>query len=100
MDEPRRIDRFRTQLRQLLPELSNRFDVESLSLFGSYVRNENRADSDLDILVSFRETPGLLRYIELENYLSDLLGVRVDLVHKDSLKPEIGKRVLTEAIAI
>ena len=52
--------------------------------------------SDLDLLVRFHRTPGLIRFIELENYLSDLLGVRVDLVMAEALKPNIGQRVLAE----
>ncbi len=83
-----------------LPFLANRYGVASLGLFGSYVRHENQPDSDLDILVRFAETPSLLRFIELENYLSDLLGIKVDLVMPDTLKPQIGKKVLKEVIPI
>lgn len=87
-------------LRQHLPTLAERYSVATLGLFGSYVRHENRPDSDLDILVTFTETPSLLRLIELENHLSDLLGLKVDLVMRDALKPEIGKRILREVVPI
>jgi predicted nucleotidyltransferase len=87
-------------LHEQLPALANRYGVASLALFGSYVRHENRPDSDLDILVSFANTPSLLRFIELENYLSDLLGVKVDLVMPDTLKPQIGKKILQEVVPI
>jgi hypothetical protein len=60
------------------------------------VRHKQRADSDLDVLVTFRETPGLLQFVDLEDTLSDLLGVPVDLVVKDALKPRIGDRVRRE----
>lgn len=83
-----------------MPFLREQYSVESLSLFGSFVRGEQRPDSDLDILVTFSEVPGLLRFIELENHLSDFLGRRVDLVLRDALKPEIGRRVLAEAVPI
>lgn len=83
-----------------MPELAHRYQVESLGVFGSYVRQEQSPESDLDLLVTFHETPGLLRYIELENYLSDLLGVKVDLVMKDALKPHIGKRILEEVMMV
>ncbi|KXS40171.1 MAG: DNA polymerase beta domain protein region, partial [Methanohalophilus sp. T328-1] len=46
------------------------------------------------------ETPGLLEFIELENYLSDTLGIKVDLVHKKALKPNIGKNILNEATPV
>ena len=87
-------------LRQQLPLLSERYRVESLGVFGSYVHREQRPDSDLDVLVTFHETPSLLKFIELENYLSDVLGVKIDLVMKDALKPHIGQHILNEAIAV
>lgn len=87
-------------LRQQIPMLAERYSVEKLEVFGSYVRSEQKKDSDLDILITFKEVPSLLTYIAIENYLSDLLGVRVDLVMKDSLKPKIGRRILREAIPV
>jgi len=87
-------------LRQQIPMLTERYSVEKLEVFGSYVRSEQKKDSDLDILVTFKEVPGLLTYIAIENYLSDLLGIKVDLVMKDSLKPKIGERILREAILV
>jgi hypothetical protein len=83
-------------LRQQLPLLEERYGVETLEVFGSYVRAEQKIDSDLDLLVTFREAPSLLTFIAIENYLSDTLGVKVDLVMKDSLKPAIGKAILAE----
>ena len=87
-------------LRETLPFLRERYKVDSIGIFGSFVRNEQREESDLDLLVSFRKPPSLLQFIELENYLSDLLGVRVDLVMKDTLKSRIGKRILREVIPL
>lgn len=87
-------------LRQQLPMLVERYHVDTLEIFGSYVRSEQKKDSDLDILVTFKEDPSLLTYIAIENYLSDLLGIKVDLVMKDSLKPRIGQQVLREAIPV
>jgi predicted nucleotidyltransferase len=87
-------------LRGELPVLAQRYGVESMAIFGSYVRSQQRADSDLDILVTFHRAPTLLRFIELENHLSDLLGVKVDLAMRDSLKPAIGRRVLSEAVPV
>ena len=81
-------------------DLIKRYGISKIGVFGSYIRNEAREDSDLDILVEFkRDTDiGLLKFVELENYLSDLLGVRVDLVEKSGLKPRIGKHILKEVI--
>ena len=94
------IERFQSQLRQELPSLAARHHVASLGLFGSYLHGTQRSDSDLDVLVSFTEIPSLFRLIELENYLSDLLGVKVDLVLRDALKPHIGERVLREVMPV
>ena len=94
------LDSILKSLRQQLPTLAERYGVESLEVFGSYVRAEQQADSDLDLLVTFREAPTLLTFIVIENYLSDELGVKVDLVMKDSLKPAIGKVILDEAMPV
>ena len=87
-------------LHRQLPLLSERYRVRSLAVFGSYTRHEQRPDSDLDLLVTFDELPSLLKFIELENYLSDALGVQVDLVMKDALKPAIGKHILREVVQV
>lgn len=89
-----------TKLRSSLPDLAARFRVHALGVFGSYVRHEEDPDSDLDILVTFDEVPSLLTFLALENYLTDLLGVRVDLVMEDALKPQIGRRILAEVIPV
>ena len=60
----------------------------------------NLPGSDLDLLVSFDDTPGLLKFIEMENYISDLLGVKVDLVMREALKPGIDERILKEVALI
>lgn len=88
------------KLRQNLPEIAQRFHVKSLSLFGSYVRGQQRKRSDLDILVEFSEPPSFFEFLALERYLSELLGVKVDLVMKDALKPTIGRHILAEAVSV
>lgn len=88
------------ELRKLLPYITQKYDVDSIELFGSFVRNQQDKNSDLDVLVTFSKVPSLLKFIELKNYLSDELQVNVDLVMRDSLKPRIGKNILSEAIAV
>ncbi|AFY90771.1 MAG: hypothetical protein CLLPBCKN_008365 [Chroococcidiopsis cubana SAG 39.79] len=78
--------------------LQERYKVRELGVFGSYVRQEQTETSDVDVLVEFFETPSLLKFVNLENYLSDNLGVKVDLVHKAGLKPRIGERILAEVV--
>ena len=66
------------------------------------MRGEEGKESDLDILVDFEEKASLslLDFIRLENYLSEVLGVKVDLVEREALKPGIGKHILGELIEI
>jgi predicted nucleotidyltransferase len=78
--------------------LRERYKVRELGIFGSYVRREQTETSDVDVLVEFSETPSLLKFVNLENYLSDNLGVKVDLVHKAGLKPRVGARILAEVV--
>lgn len=94
------VDRYLRTLRQHLPELAEKYHVRSLEVFGSYVRNEQTPESDLDVLVTFERAPGLFEFIELRDRLSDVLGVKVDLVMKKALKPRLEKRILHEAIAV
>lgn len=87
-------------LRELLPDLQRSFGVRSLGVFGSYVRGQQRRRSDIDILVDFDREPTLFAFIRLENHLSSALGLKVDLVMKDALKPAIGRHVLQELIPV
>ncbi len=91
-------DRLVDRLRQVLPELKQRYGIAQLGVFGSYVRGEQTPSSDLDLLIEFDPDRrfGLLSFCELENQLSDRLGVKVDLVMKSGLKPRIGERILAE----
>jgi Predicted nucleotidyltransferases len=96
----RKLQQYRDILRRELPKLRTRFHVRYLGLFGSYVRGNPRRGSDLDVLVEFAEEPSLFRFIELEDHLSSLLSVKVDLVMKETLKPRIGERILSEVVGL
>lgn len=87
-------------LRQEIPRLRQDYAVRSLALFGSYVRGEQRRGSDLDVLVEFSEIPGMLRFLDLERDISHLVGIPVDLVQKEALKPAIGRRIEKEVLPI
>ena len=88
------------KLREELPRLRSKYHVAELEIFGSFVRNEKRANSNLDILVSFSKAPSLFKFIELEDYLSALFGIKVDFVMRSSLKPNIVQKILAEARSI
>ena len=96
MPRARPVEDLTAILRAELPRLREQYGVKSLGLFGSYVRGNQERGSDLDILVEFHEAPTLLGFVGLEEHLSDLLAVKVDLVMKTALKPRIGRRILSE----
>ncbi|HOG44273.1 MAG TPA: nucleotidyltransferase family protein [bacterium] len=74
--------------------------IKSIYLFGSYARNEQTDKSDVDLIVEFDVVPSLFEFIRVQRELSNLLGIKVDLVIKDSLKPRVAKTALKEALAI
>jgi len=81
-------------------ELEQNFYVSKIGIFGSYIYNQQTSDSDVDILIEFKKTPGMFSFIRLENYLSGLLKVKVDLTTKEALKKHIGKKILSEVIYV
>jgi uncharacterized protein len=87
-------------LRRHLPDLARHYHIKSLGVFGSYIRNEQTTESDLDVLVEFDQLPGLLTYVEIQEMLSHLTGVSVDLVHRPDLKPHIGEGILKEVVVV
>ncbi len=78
------------------PEMQALFGVERVGLFGSYVREQQKKKSDIDILVSFSRDVDLFDFIDLREYLENRLHKKVDLVMESALKPAIGKRILSE----
>ena len=88
-------------LRKHKKELKERYKVKSIAIFGSYARSEQKETSDIDILIDYYEPISLLKLIELENYLSDLLGIKVDLITKNSIhNPYVKKSIEEDLIYI
>ncbi|HBO97050.1 MAG TPA: nucleotidyltransferase [Candidatus Omnitrophica bacterium] len=83
-------------IRKNRKELEATYNLKKIGIFGSYVRGKQKKDSDVDILVEVKRPMGFVKFIGLENYLSKLLGIKVDLVTKKALKPYIGQRILRE----
>ena len=83
-------------LKSNLESLKKDYNLNSVGIFGSYLRGEQKSNSDLDILVDFKKPISLIKFIRLENDLSRIIGIKVDLVMKNALKPAIGKRILEE----
>jgi predicted nucleotidyltransferase len=95
-----------TEIKQILqaqkPYLAEKYGVTEIGVFGSYVRGEQRPDSDLDILIELTDPPriSLMGLVNLENYLSDLLSLKVDVSIKQNLKRRIGRRILQEVVPV
>jgi len=88
------------KINKIKPVLVSKFHVSHLSIFGSYARGIVKKSSDLDILVSFSEIPSLFQFIDLKNYLTDSLGIEVDLVIREDLKPMLSVSILNEKVDI
>lgn len=88
------------KLKQNRLELIDHYGVESLLLFGSVARDESRPDSDVDLLVGFKEPIGLFQFIDLQQRLEAILNCKVDLGTKRSLKDQLKEQVMQEAILV
>ena len=86
-------------LKQLKPSLAEKFKVKEIGIFGSYVRGEESGRSDVDILVEFSE-PISWEFIDLKDFLEEILGLRVDLVTTGALKPRMRDKVLQEVVYV
>jgi hypothetical protein len=94
------LDKIKKILKQNKQDLRRDFKVKVLGIFGSYVRGEQKKNSDVDILIDFSQTPGLFDYMKVENRLSDILHKKVDLVMKGALKPSIEKNIMREVVYV
>lgn len=77
--------------------LDEKFKVKEIGVFGSYARGEKSEESDVDILVEFYETIGW-EFIDLKEFLEELLGKKVDLVTVKALKPQLREEILKDVI--
>jgi len=96
------IDEIKEILEEHKEEVSRKYKVREIGIFGSFVRGEQKKRSDIDILVEFdqRNIPGLLTFIEMERYLEKLLRKKVDLVRKGGIRPELRKGILKQVVYI
>jgi uncharacterized protein len=96
----RETSEIRDQLRDLRQELSERFHVKSIGIFGSYSRKQQTSESDLDLVVEFDQPIGMMAFVHLKNLISDRLAIKVDLVTPDGLHPLIRDQVLHEVVYV
>lgn len=96
----KKIDEIKENLKKHKEEIRKKFRVKEIGIFGSYIREEQKEKSDIDILVEFEAPIDFFTFLELEETLSKILNLKVDLVMKKSLKPELGKHILNEVIYV
>ena len=87
-------------LREHLPELGERYGVESLGIFGPYVHGEQSKGSHLDLLVDFNRSIGLFDFVGLQEEISKILGVKVDIVREQGLELQVGEQIFAEVVRI
>ena len=95
-----RIETIKKILEKHKQELRVTHKVKDIGIFGSYVRREAKKKSDIDILVEFEGAVDFFDFLELEEYLSKILNIKVDLVMKKALKPAIGESIMREVIYV
>jgi uncharacterized protein len=94
------LDEIRETIKSHQNVLAGKYGVEAVGVFGSYVRGEEKAGSDLDLLVEMLRPVDLLDLVGAEIYLTEALGVKVDLVPKRSLRVELRETILKEAVSL
>ena len=77
--------------------IKKQYNVEQIGIFGSYVNGNANEASDVDVLVEFSKPIGLIEYIRLEEYLEKIIGIKVDLVLKEGIKPAL-REIITQQV--
>ncbi|KKS15996.1 MAG: polymerase beta domain protein region protein [Parcubacteria group bacterium GW2011_GWB1_41_6] len=88
------------KIKERLPILKEKYHVKEIGIFGSATKGEETENSDIDILVEFSIPIGFFNFIRLENFLSEILGKKVDLVTKKAIKPVIKEEILKETVYV
>lgn len=96
------LDEIKVRLELLKPVLKEKFQVETIGIFGSFSQGLQNQKSDVDLLVTFSEPNNidLLDFIALKQFLRRKLGVKVDLVERTALKARIKNKILQETIYV
>lgn len=108
-DISRELSKFRTgemktlqEIKEILTkhreQLSKKYSVTEIGVFGSCVRGEQAEESDIDILVEFEKPVSLLDLVGVEIYLGELLNQKVDLIPREDLRPELKDKILKETV--
>lgn len=94
------LDEIKCIIKQHGNVLAEKYGIAVVGIFGSYVRGEQKSTSDLDLLVEFLRPISLLELVGAEIYLSEILGMKTDLVPKRDVRAELRESILNEAVAL
>ncbi|OGS43817.1 MAG: nucleotidyltransferase [Elusimicrobia bacterium RIFOXYD2_FULL_34_15] len=94
----KKLEKIENIIKEHKTELKKDFNIKRIGIFGSYIRGEQSNKSDLDVLVEFKEPISLLKQAALWNYLSELLRIKIDLVCKRKIRPELKHNILREVV--
>jgi len=87
-------------LKENKEKIASEFRAEIIGIFGSYVRGEQREESDIDILVRFKEGATIFDLAGLVNFLEEKLGTKVDIVSERAIRHKLKEEILKEVVAI
>ena len=99
MDSMKTFKEIKDVLTEHKEELKQKYKVKEIGIFGSYARDEQTDVSDIDILVEFDQPVGFL-FIHLADYLEEILGVKVDLITSEAIKPNRQKHILSDLVYV
>lgn len=100
MGRDKNLNEILKKLKKFQNLLRDKFGIEEIKVFGSYAKNKQTSKSDLDIIVKFKKVPGFIELIKIEEELTDLLGVKVDLLTEEGISPFIREYIEKETISI
>ncbi len=94
------LDEIKEILTEHKGDIGEKYKVKDIGLFGSYVKGKQRETSDVDVLVEFEKPVSLLHIVSLENYLSDILEIKVDVVPRKNIRQELRESILKEVVPV
>ena len=94
------IEEIKSILKEHNEFFENNYSVKNFLLFGSYAKNQQTSDSDIDLLVNFKQPIDFFEFIDLQDYIEGLFNKKIDLGTVGSLKEFVKDKILKEAIAL
>jgi len=96
----KKLDEIKKIIEKSKAEAAQKYKAEIIGIFGSYVRGEQKEESDIDILVRFGEDATLFDFVGLSLFLEEILGIKVDIVPQDTIRDEIREKIMNEVILV